>query len=88
MEGPPDLCVEVISPSSSKIDREDKLEQYQLGGVAHYWIVDPAPRTLEAYQLKKKAYTLIGKGQGSAKLKLPPFPDLEIPLQKLWRLKK
>ncbi|HEV8293188.1 MAG TPA: Uma2 family endonuclease [Tepidisphaeraceae bacterium] len=88
MEGPPDLCIEVISPSSGKIDREDKLEQYQQGGVANYWIVDPVPRILEAYQLKKKAYTLVGKGQGSAKLKLPPFPDLEIPLQKLWRLKK
>ena len=88
MQGPPDLCVEVISPSSGTIDREDKLEQYQNGGVANYWIIDPALRSLDAYQLKGKVYTLVGRGQGTDKLKLPPFPNLEIPLQKLWRLKK
>src|SRR3954464_9683360 len=29
MEGSPDLCVEVISPSSTAVDREDKFKQYQ-----------------------------------------------------------
>ena len=87
MQGPPDLCVEVISPSSGTIDREDKLEQYQNGGVANYWIIDPAHRTLDAYQLKGKTYLLVARGEASEKLKLPPFGDLEIPLQKLWRLK-
>src|SRR5882672_6194924 len=38
MEGPPDLCVEIISPSSSQIDRKAKFKQYQDGGVPFYWI--------------------------------------------------
>src|SRR6476646_5120006 len=41
MEGAPDLCIEVISPSSTRIDRKDKFKQYARAGVQHYWIVDP-----------------------------------------------
>jgi len=29
MEGPPDLCVEIISPSSGVIDRKQKFKQYE-----------------------------------------------------------
>ena len=87
MEGPPDLCVEVLSPSSTEIDRDDKFKQYQDGGVANFWIIDPALKTLEAFQLQNKAYKLVTRGQDSDELKLPPFPHLQIPLQKLW-LKK
>ena len=47
MEGPPDLCVEIISPSSSAIDRTAKFKQYEKGKVTHYWIVDPKARTIE-----------------------------------------
>src|SRR5690242_2160105 len=39
MEGPPDLAVEVISPRSVEVDREDKFEQYREAGVAFYWIL-------------------------------------------------
>ncbi|MGE5612578.1 MAG: Uma2 family endonuclease [Bacillota bacterium] len=85
MEGPPDLCVEIVSPSSGKIDRVDKFRQYQAGGVAYYWIVDPQERTLEGYQLQDGVYVPTGQGKASDIVRLPPFPELEIPLQRLWR---
>src|SRR6267142_1841972 len=53
MEGPPDLCVEVLSPSSTTVDREDKFKQYEKSGVVNFWIIDPALMTLEGFQLKK-----------------------------------
>jgi Uma2 family endonuclease len=34
MEGPPDLCVEILSPSSETIDKVDKFEQYEAAGGA------------------------------------------------------
>jgi len=46
MEGPPDLCVEILSPSSAKTDRADKFELYRAGGVAHYWIIDPDAQSI------------------------------------------
>ncbi|MBC8109097.1 MAG: Uma2 family endonuclease [Anaerolineae bacterium] len=85
MEGPPDLAVEVISPSSVEVDREDKFEQYRAAGVAHYWIVDPRLRTIEAWRLDAAQYVSAGQGRGSENVQLPPFPDLQIPLSKLWR---
>src|SRR3984957_238760 len=47
MHGPPDLAVEIISPSSIEVDRVDKFAQYRDAGVANYWIVDSEARTIE-----------------------------------------
>jgi Uma2 family endonuclease len=88
MEGPPDLAVEVISPTSGEIDRTDKFAEYREAGVPHYWIVDPELRTIEAWRLKRGKYVRAGRGQGTAAVKLAPFPDLEIPLHTLWRPKR
>lgn len=87
MEGPPDLAVEVISPSSVEIDRVDKFQQYRDAGVRFYWIIDPELRTIDAWELVGREYIHIGHAEGNASIKLLPFPDLEIPLQRLWRRK-
>ena len=88
IEGPPDLCVEILSPSSSRIDRKDKFKQYQDGGVAFYWIVDPEARTIEAFELKNRKYRPAGSAHGNQTVRLPPFPDLDIPLADLWFTRK
>jgi Uma2 family endonuclease len=85
MEGPPDLCVEIISPSSGTVDRVDKFEQYRAAGVANYWVVDPAAKTFEGYTLRRGRYVATGAGRDKDILRLPPFPDLDIPLGRLWR---
>jgi Uma2 family endonuclease len=51
IEGPPTLVVEVLSPSSTTIDRSRKRELYARHGIPSYWIVDPVASTLEAYSL-------------------------------------
>lgn len=87
MEGPPDLAVEVVSPSSIRIDRKDKFALYAAGKVKHYWIVDPKQRTIEAYKLSRGKYIGRVRGSGSDVVRLPPFLKLDIPLEKLWRPK-
>lgn len=84
MNGAPDLCIEIISPSSVAVDREDKFEQYAAGKVRYYWIVDPARKTVEAFRLRSGVYIAAGRGQGVQTVSLPPFLDLEIPLADLW----
>jgi Uma2 family endonuclease len=84
MLGAPDLAVEVISPSSVQIDREDKFAQYAAAGVGFYWIVDPAGRTLEGWRLEQGRYIPTGRAQGTETLNLPPFEHLSLPLEKLW----
>jgi Uma2 family endonuclease len=84
MEGPPDLCVEILSPSSETIDRVDKFDQYQSAGVACYWIIDPHQQTAEAFQLRAGKYVSAGRGANSDTVSFPPFLDLQIPLARLW----
>lgn len=49
IEGPPDIVVEVISPSNIFTDRNIKKKVYLAFGVKEYWIVDPGNKTLEIY---------------------------------------
>ena len=84
MEGPPDLAVEVISPSSVTTDRKDKFNEYRRAGVMHYWLVDPARQTFEGYSLRSRRYVPTGQAAGDAAVSLPPFKDLVIPLGELW----
>jgi Uma2 family endonuclease len=48
--GPPDLAVEVISPSSGRTDRGRKRALYQSAGVGEYWIVDLELRRVEVWR--------------------------------------
>jgi Uma2 family endonuclease len=49
IEGPADLIVEIISPSNSYTDRNQKKNTYLAFGIHEYWIVDPANETIEVY---------------------------------------
>ena len=49
VHGPPDLVVEVLSPSNWALDRNVKRKQYMEYGVAELWIVDADERTVEVW---------------------------------------
>ena len=44
---PPDLAIEVLSPSTRRTDRQEKAAEYAEAGVTEYWIVDPEGRSIE-----------------------------------------
>ena len=47
VEGAPDLVVEILSPSNSRADIVDKLNDYAGLGVRECWLVSPEGRTVE-----------------------------------------
>lgn len=47
-EGPPDLVVEILSPSNPRHDLVRKRELYARHGVPEYWILEPYAETLLA----------------------------------------
>ena len=47
--GAPDLCIEIVSPSSRKRDYEKKRMKYQNAGVREYWIVEPKTESVLCY---------------------------------------
>ena len=54
--GPPDLVIEIISPSSLKKDREIKRRLYERFSVPEYWLVNPLRHAIERFRLAGEHY--------------------------------
>ncbi len=50
VDGPPDIVVEVSSPSTRLYDLRTKLPVYLAGGVREVWIADPVAKTVSVYE--------------------------------------
>jgi Uma2 family endonuclease len=84
IEGSPTLAIEVLSPSTVRIDRRRKTPLYASHGVSWYWIVDPVGREIEAYELADGSYRMATRLAGIEPIALPPFGDLLLDPAELW----
>lgn len=57
--GAPDIVVEVVSPSSHRLDRQIKFAAYEKAGVPEYWIVNLRTRSVEVYVLSEGEYNIV-----------------------------
>ena len=53
---PPDLVIEVVSPSTAVVDRGEKLWEYARAGIPEYWVVDPAAGMVDVFVLEGEQY--------------------------------
>lgn len=53
--GAPDFIIEIVSPSSRKMDYNIKNGKYAEAGVREYWIVDPAKERTTVYRYEDDA---------------------------------
>ena len=51
-QGAPDFIIEIVSPSSQRMDYLTKLFKYRTAGVREYWIVNPLQRTVQLYSFE------------------------------------
>ncbi len=73
--GSPDWIVEIVSPSSKRMDYYIKLFKYRSSGVREYWIVDPIDDRIIVYDLEHEdgdTYTFADR------VKVRIYEDLEI----------
>lgn len=47
--GAPDWIIEIVSPSSTRMDYAVKLFKYRTAGVREYWIVNPLKKAVQTY---------------------------------------
>ena len=80
VHGAPDLIIEVLSPSSERYDRFNKLNLYQKAGVREYWIVNPESRSVQTFVLEDGHYTFPAYVEGGGELAVTIFPDCVIDL--------
>ncbi len=86
IEGPPDLIVEVLSPTTEKTDRNVKSRLYGRFGVTHYWLIDPEAKQLEMFRYSGKRYRVIPPVKGATHASLEDlFPNLVFNLADLWK---
>lgn len=52
--GAPDWIIEIVSPSTSRIDYGVKLFKYRTAGVREYWIVNPMKKTVTVFDLENE----------------------------------
>jgi Uma2 family endonuclease len=82
--GPPDLVVEILSPSTAAHDRGTKLTLYAQAGVPWVWFLDPDGRTVETFRLEGGKYYVDSILTGNQILTSPLFPDWQLPLHELF----
>jgi len=80
----PDWVCEVLSPSTAKIDRTMKMPLYAQQGIGYLWLIDPLLKTLEAYELIAKRWSLLATLKDADTVRLPPFDAIEFGLSDLW----
>jgi Uma2 family endonuclease len=87
-QGPPDLAIEILSPSTRRRDETIKRRLYERTGVAEYWVVDPKLETVKVHRL------VDGKYQKSDELSLKEgavlttsiLPGLELALARVFEM--
>ena len=80
----PDWISEILSTSDENRDRVRKAALYARAGVAYYWMLTPAERVLEAYQLKAGAWVRLGAWDDTACVRIAPFEAVELQLRRLF----
>ncbi|MDD3517571.1 MAG: Uma2 family endonuclease [Chromatiales bacterium] len=80
----PDWVCEVLSPSTARIDRVEKLPIYAQAGIGHVWLVDPDLRMLEAYANRDGHWLLLKAFENDDLVRIAPFDAIEIELAGLW----
>ncbi|HEY3802044.1 MAG TPA: Uma2 family endonuclease [Kofleriaceae bacterium] len=80
----PDWICEVLSPSTEKFDRAEKMAIYASFGVKHAWLVHPVRRTLEAFRLHDGKWLTIVVHKDDDRVRVEPFDAIELDLAVLW----
>lgn len=79
--GAPDLIIEILSPSSRKMDYITKNALYSDAGVKEYWIVDPRKEITVVYYFEEDAAPAIYSFNSPVSFKI--FPELIVTISNL-----
>jgi Uma2 family endonuclease len=82
---PPDVAVEVVSPTARdrRRDRLEKLNEYAAFGVRFYWLVDPELASFEVLELRDGTYAIV-RAASQGVISVPGCEGLAVDLDALW----
>jgi Uma2 family endonuclease len=82
--GAPDLIIEVLSPSSIKMDRWNKYQLYEKAGVKEYWLVDPTNQAVDVHLLVSQQYEFQGVFTKEDTVSVHLLPGLTLDLNEIF----
>ncbi|EDN66072.1 protein containing DUF820 [Beggiatoa sp. PS] len=85
-EGPPDLIVEVLSPSTRRVDQFIKFRAYEKAQVPEYWIANPKTRSIQVFTLENQEYVLLGEFIEDETIESKILTELKIKTNSLFNL--
>lgn len=80
-DGPPELVIEVLSPSTMRHDKLRKLNLYAKMGVPEYWLVTPHPLLVEVLENRDGVFLTSGVYGAEHCVHSSMFPDLDLNLE-------
>jgi Uma2 family endonuclease len=84
-KGSPDLIIEILSPSTTRMDMTVKFDLYQHFGVKEYWIVHPKDQTVLVFKLLESGlYGVPERYCAEDTISVTMLGDLQIDLTKVF----
>lgn len=84
LDGPADICIEVVSPGSLHVDRGQKFTEYEKGGVKEYWMFDPIHRESLFYRLNSEGVYIPQRSDQDGNYRTPALPNFVLHIPTLW----
>ena len=80
----PDWVCEVISPSTARIDRVQKIPIYAREGVQYLWLIHPSLQTLEVYHLENQHWVVASSHVSADSVRAEPFAAIALDMSRWW----
>jgi Uma2 family endonuclease len=84
LDGPADICIEVVSEGSAERDHGEKFIEYEKGGVNEYWIIDPLRREGRFYRLGEDGHYRRQNEDAEGGYHTSTLPGLTLHIPTLW----
>ena len=85
LEIPPDLVVEVLSPSNTRHEIENKLADYRRIGVRECWQANPEAETIQVLRLSAQETVVAGIFGVDGTLRSEILGDFTLPIREIFR---
>ena len=86
VNGPPDLIVEIVSPSNTNHEMFLKFQNYLESGVREYWVIDPKTKKIQVH-IYQSGHYLSTIYKENARIPVTVLPGLDIMFDGLWTKK-
>lgn len=80
----PDWICEMLSKSTERFDRLEKMPLYAAAGVQYAWLVSALRGSLEVFRLHEGKWLSIASHLGRKTVRAEPFDAIELDISELW----